>query len=261
MKKALSAILLYAAALTPIGVWAQPVRVVTETTPYVFMLGDKIAGPATEIMEKTLQLAGIKDYSLNMYPWARAYDMALKEPNVLIYLIARTPEREPQFHWVGELLQVRYYLYKLKERSDISASSLDAARNMVIGVMRDDLRHQYLQKQGFSRLVVSAQTAENFAQLVNRKVDLVPLSESGAAAQCQNTRFDCSALEKVLLLDDMTTGVYMAYSKSTGPELVARTQAAFEQLRANGTVRRTMEAKPPLAKVSTNTSAGASKTP
>ena len=248
MSKALRSLLLSAAVLAPAYCGAQAVQVVTETTPFVYMQGQKIAGPATEVLHKTLQLAGIKDYSLNMYPWARAYDMALKEPNVLIYLIARTPERDPQFQWVGEFMQIRYHLYKLRDRADVTANSLEGARNYVIGVMRDDLRHQYLQRQGFTRLVVSAQSGENFAQLLNRKVDMVPLSESGASVQCQGTGFDCAGLEKVLALDEMTTGLYMAYSKSTPEALVARTQAAFEKLRANGTVRRTMEPKTTMAK-------------
>ncbi|WP_295956539.1 transporter substrate-binding domain-containing protein [Rhodoferax sp.] len=229
--------------LLPLSPWAQPVQVVTETTPFVYLQDGKIAGPATEVLEKTLQLAGIKDYRLNMYPWARAYDMALNEPNVLIYLVARTPEREPKFQWVGEFLQIRYHLYKLRERANIHASNLDTARSYTIGVMRDDLRHQYLQQQGFTRLVMSAQTSENFAQLLKRKVDMVPLSEAGAEAQCRATSFDCAGLERVLSLDALTTGLYMAYSLATPPAVVQRTQAAFKQLKANGTVQRTMEAK------------------
>ncbi|MEO5795327.1 MAG: transporter substrate-binding domain-containing protein [Rhodoferax sp.] len=232
----------------PLSPWAQTVQVVTETTPFVFMQDGKIAGPATEVLEKTLQLAGIKDYRLNMYPWARAYDMALNEPNVLIYLLGRTPEREAKFQWVGEFMQIRYYLYKLRERVDIRASNLDAARQYTIGVMRDDLRHQYLQQQGFTRLVMSAQTTENFAQLLKRRVDMVPLSEAGAEAQCRATAFDCAGLERVLTLDALTTGVYMAYSLATPSAVVQRTQAAFKQLKANGTVQRTMETKATVSK-------------
>lgn len=254
MKKASFVFLLCAALLGTANTGAQTVRAVTETTAYVYMQGDKIAGPATEILEKTLNNAGIKDYRVSIYPWARAYDMALTEPNVLIYLIARTPEREHLFQWVGEFMQVRYHLYKLRERTDIVANSLDTARKYVIGVMRDDLRHQYLKKQGFSRLVVSAEIQENFAQLVNRQVDLVPLSDSGAARLCREANFDCAGLEKLLPLEETTTGLYMAYSKSTPAALVARTHAAFEQLRANGTVRRVMEAKPAPAKPTAATS-------
>lgn len=197
---------------------------------------------------KTLQLAGIKDYRLNLYPWARAYDMALNEPNVLIYLVARTPEREAKFQWVGEFMQIRYHLYKLRYRADIQVRSLDAARNYTIGVMRDDLRHQYLQQQGFTRLVISAQTTENFAQLLKRKVDMVPLSDAGAEAQCRIAQIDCADLEKVLPLDSLTTGLYMAYSLGTPPALVERTQAAFKQLKTNGTVHRLMETKTTTSK-------------
>ena len=59
---------------------AQPIRAVTETTPYTYLEGGKVVGSATEVVELTLQRAGLKDYSVHLYPWARAYDMALKEP-------------------------------------------------------------------------------------------------------------------------------------------------------------------------------------
>ena len=248
MKTATLGLLLGLAALAPMAGRAQAVHAVTETSAYVAMDGPKVAGPATEVVERTLRDAGIGDFKVGVYPWARAYDMALTEPNVLIYLIARTPEREKQFQWVGELLQVRYFLYKLKQRAEVAAPTLDAARGYVIGVMRDDTRHQYLKKQGFSRLVVSARAGENFLQLVNRQVDLVPLSEAGAASQCAAAAFDCANLEKLLPLEEANSGLYMAYSHNTAPALVARTQAAFEVLRANGTVRRLMEPKPPGGK-------------
>ena len=248
MNSTLGVGLLAWALLVPLGLRAQTVQVVTETTPFVFMQDGKIAGPATDVLEKTLQLAGIKDYRLNMYPWARAYDMALTEPNVLIYLLARTPEREAKFQWVGEFMQIRYHLYKLRERADIRIGNLDTARNYTIGVMRNDLRHQFLQQQGFTRLVVSAQPAENFGQLLKHKVDMVPLSEAGAETHCRGNNFDCTKLERVLPLEGMNAGVYMAYSLTTPKEVVNRTQAAFKQLKANGTVQRLMETKSPAPK-------------
>lgn len=220
---------------------AQTVQVVTEASAYVHMVDGRAAGPATELTEKTLQLAGIKDYRISVYPWARAYEMAQTEPNVLIYMLARTTEREAMFQWVGEYTQIRYSLYKLRARTEVNGSTLAAARNQVVGVMREDLRHQYLRKQGFTRLVLSAGGAENFAQLVNGQVDLIPLSDAGAVNYCREFKVDCNTLEKQLPLDDVNVGLYMAYSKGTPPELVKRTAAAFEQLRANGSVRRLME--------------------
>ncbi len=223
---------------------AQTVRAVTETTPYTFQKGDRVGGPATEVVEKTLQAAGLTDYQIKLYPWARAYDMALKEPGVLIYLIARTAAREQQFKWAGEIMKIQYHLYRLRDRSDVSVKTLADAKNYTIGVMRDDVRQQYLQSRGFQRLAVSAQWIDNFNKLVKRQVDLVPLTEDDASSLCAEAHFDCAGLERVLTLDEASTGLYMAYSAATADNTVQRTRAAFDKLKADGTVRRIMERKP-----------------
>lgn len=236
--------LLLTGAVVPGAADAGTIRAVTETTPYTFQKGERVEGPATEVVEKTLQAAGLPDYVIKLYPWARAYDMALKEPDVLIYLIARTPAREQQFKWAGEIMKIQYHLYRLKDRSDISVKTLADAQRFTIGVMRDDVRQQYLQSKGFHRLTVSAQWIDNFNKLVKRQVDLVPLTEDDASRLCVEARFDCAGLERVLTLDEASTGLYMAYSTSTADSTVQRTRTAFDKLKADGTVRRIMEKRP-----------------
>ncbi len=236
--------LILSALLVAVGVQAQTIRAVTETTPYTFQKGDRVGGPATEVVEKTLQAAGLTDYQVKLYPWARAYDMALKEPGVLIYLIARTTAREQQFQWAGEIMKIQYHLYRLRDRSDISVKTLADAKNYTIGVMREDVRQQYLQSKGFHRLAVSAQWIDNFNKLIKRQVDLVPLTEDDANSLCAEAHFDCAGLERVLTLDEASTGLYMAYSASTADSTVQKTRSAFDKLKADGTVRRIMEKKP-----------------
>lgn len=229
-------------ALWCLAATAQTVRPVTEATPYTYLRDGKVAGPATEIVEATLQRAGFADFKVQIYPWARAYDMALNEPNVLIFLIARTPAREPLFKWVGEFMKMEYHLYKLKDRADVVVSRLDDARRYTVGTMRDDLRHHYLQSKGFTRLVVSAQNMDNFRKLINRKVQLIPLPENDALQLCRDTGFDCNQLEKVHTLDELTAALYMAYSPSTDDTTVERTRKAFDELKAEGRVREVMNA-------------------
>jgi len=110
-------------------------------------------------------------------------------------------------------------------------------------VMRDDVRQQYLQAQGFTKLVVSAQNADNFKKLLNRQVQLVPMPESDAAALCREAQIDFARLQKVHTLDALSMGIYMAYSLATADQIVARTRAAFDKLKADGTVARLMNAK------------------
>jgi polar amino acid transport system substrate-binding protein len=220
---------------------AQPLQVVTEATPYSYLQGDQLAGPATEVVRAALQRAGLDDYRAGLYPWARAYDLALKEPNVLIYLIARTPAREAQFKWAGEFMKMEYHLYKLRDRQDVAVRRLEDARRYSVGVIRDDLRHQYLRGKGFGKLVVSAQNIDNFRKLLARQIQLIPLPDADAAQLCREAQFDCAQLEKVLTLDELSTGLYMAFSHATDDATVRRVRQSFDGLKAEGMVQRLME--------------------
>jgi len=241
MKKWLCAMWLACATLSPLA--AQTILAVTEHTPYTYVMDGKVVGTATEVVELTLQRAGLKDYRVSLYPWARAYDMAQTKPNVLIYLIARTKAREQQFQWAGEIMKIQYHLYRLKHRP-LAITDLESAKRFTIGVMRDDVRQQYLQAKGFGRLVISAQSGDNFRKLLSGQVDLVPLTTDDASSLCKETGFDCAGLERVMTLDEASTGLYMAYSRATPDAVVQRTRRAFEQIKAEGQVKRIMERAP-----------------
>jgi polar amino acid transport system substrate-binding protein len=225
------------------GACAQTIQAVTETSAFTYAQNGKVGGPASQIVQTTLQRAGLNN-RFALYPWARAYDMALQEPNVLIYLIARTPAREAQFKWAGEFMRIEYHFYKLRDQAQIVVRNLQDAKNYTVGVMRDDVRHEYLQSQGFTKLVVSAQYNENFKKLINRQVQLLPMPEQDTQLLCAEAHFDCAGLEKVYTLDALSVGLYMAYSNATADDVVARTRAEFNKLKADGTVARLMNAKP-----------------
>jgi len=225
------AILLIAAAN---GAAAQSLQVVTEDTSYTYLENGGVGGPATHIVRAVLERAGIRDYRLDLYPWARAYEMATSQANVLIYLIARTPERERRFKWAAELMQIRYHLYRLADRGDVEVATLDDARRYTTGVVRQDVRQQYLRRKGFRQLIVSPNNEENFRKLLTGRIDLIPLPASDLAQLCEKARFDCSRLQRVLTLDELTSGLYMAFSNATADQLVTRVGEAYRELRDEG---------------------------
>ncbi|MEF7615161.1 transporter substrate-binding domain-containing protein [Aquincola sp. MAHUQ-54] len=236
-----SALVLAAGCQAPGAAQAQTIHAVTEATAYARLEGGQVKGPAPRIVEAVLREAGFRDHRMSLYPWARAYDMALHEPDVLIFLLARTPEREKQFQWVGEFRQVAYHFYKLKERTDVRVDTLDDAKHYTIGVSRDDVRHQYLRAKGFPKLVVSPSNLDSFRSLLQGQVQLLPISDDNAAGLCAQTGFDCTRLERAFTLDDLTVGLYLAFSASTPDSHVQRTRRAFERVRASGLVRRLMQ--------------------
>ncbi len=220
---------------------AAPLRVVTEETAYSYLQDGRVAGSASEVVEATLARAGLDDAQIALYPWARAYDIALSEPNVLIYLIARTPEREALFRWVGEIMRIDYHFYKLRQRVDIRVPALEAAKAYRIGVLRDDVRHQYLKAQGFQKIVVTAHNSDNFKRLLNGQVDLVPMPERDIVALCAASGVAPDTVERVFT-PNTATRLYMALSRQTDEQTSQRLRASFDQLRAEGVVARLMGA-------------------
>ena len=86
----------------------------TERSPFTEPVDDQPwRGEATRFTEAVLQRAGI-GYELQYLPWRRAYRYVSSEPGVLIYPLARSEPREESFQWVGQLIPVNYYLFRLK---------------------------------------------------------------------------------------------------------------------------------------------------
>lgn len=227
-------------ALIALQSHADGVVVVAEDSSYAYLRGGRLSGPGTQIVERTLKDAVLDDYRIQLYPWARAYEKALREPNVLIFPIIRTSAREPLFKWVGEIAQAKTRLYRLHEHRDIRPSDLSDAKRYSVGVVRDDSRQLYLQAQGFARLVVSTTNRDSFQKLLNHQIQLLPMSEREARSLSDEAQVDFSRLEAVGTLDELPASIYMAFSQDTPDEIVARARTAFERLKASGEIDRLM---------------------
>ncbi|WP_339492688.1 MULTISPECIES: substrate-binding periplasmic protein [unclassified Pseudomonas] len=219
---------------------AETIEVVTEDSLYAYLHDDKVVGPGSRIAEETLKNAQLTDYSLTLYPWARAYEKALHEPNVLIFPLDRTPAREQLFKWVGEIHRVASRLYKLRDSEGIAVNNLEDAKQYSIGVVRNDAKQIYLQQRGFTRLVISSNYHDNFQKLLNRQIQLLPMPENTARLMSKDAKVDFTSLEEVYTLDEQPHRVHLAFSLSTPDEVVAKAQRAFEQLKASGEVARIM---------------------
>lgn len=219
---------------------AQTLKIVTETADGIYLENGKVSGPFTQVVELALQRANLRDYRLSIYPWARSYQIALHEPNVLIYLLVRTPAREAKFKWVAELTRSQVSFYKLKKRRDIVFTNIEQAKRYTVGTIREDFRHQYLLQQGFSRLALSAEMAENFRQLLVGKVDLLLLNDDDVEHLCITAEFDCAELERQLAVKDLQLGSYLAASKNTPDSVVQRIADAFKLIKADGSLQKIM---------------------
>jgi polar amino acid transport system substrate-binding protein len=217
----------------------ETIRVVTESwRPYNYEENGIAKGPSSELVRKVLDKAGIQ-YKIRVYPWARAYKIALEEKNVLIYTIARTPERESLFKWVRPIAEPdNTYLYKLSNRKDIIINTLDDAKKYQIGIIKESMYHQFLIKKGFTdNLQIVPQQQQNYKKLLINRIDLLAQGERNLQEELKKKHYKDAniQIEKAFMLFQYP--YYMAFSKSTSDEVVEKVRTAFDQLEKEGALQ------------------------
>ncbi len=212
-------------------------QIVTEDLPpYNYKDGSEVKGVATEVVQALLDELGLQT-DIRVIPWVRAYLMALKQPNVLIFSIVRTPEREALFHWVGKVSTAQSYLFKLATRQDIQLTSLDDARPYRIATWREDVREQYFVSQGFVRgkqLDSSGSPKQNIQKLMKRRIDLVAASDLSFYYLLRQLNYDSRQFAKAFKLEAVSLPFYIALSKKTDPALVETFKNALNSLKKKG---------------------------
>lgn len=216
------------------------IEVVTEEMPpYNMTENGKVTGFSTDIVRAVMKEAGI-DAPIQVMPWARAYDRALSVPNVLIYSIARTPEREALFEWVGPIAPTNWYIYSLAERP-VTLHSLEDARGQKIATVNMDVGQQFLLSRGFkmgTELQSTSRYENNYRMLKIEHVGLWISNELNAIyLMRQNGDDPDKALVRSLPLPELSSpeGLSLAFSKGTSPAIVERFRQALQTVRRNGT--------------------------
>jgi len=216
---------------------AQAVRVVTEHfPPYNFELNKQAQGLATEVVQAVLQQLNL-DVDIEFYPWARAYELAKTEKNVLIYSIARVSEREKLFKWAGAIAPFSTSFYKLKANKDIKLTSLEQAKQYDIGVTLNSAVVTYLQRHQFPHLKIRPTGALNIRLLANNRIDLIAYDEASFSYALKKEGLNSELFEKVYELDRLTDRsryLYMAFSLNSDEALVEDFSNALLAIKANG---------------------------
>lgn len=218
---------------------AAGITVVTEELPpYNMTVDGKLTGMGTEVVEAVLKEAG-EEARIQSMPWARAYDIALNAENVLIYSIARTPQRETLFKWVGIIAPTRWFLFSLPG-THFDLNSLEDARRYQIATVKEDVGEQYLIDNGFAigrNLQSSNRYEHNYNKLKAGRVDLWISNELNAhyLVRKASGNPDEAAVPQ-LKLDDLggANGLCMAFSRNTPDDVVERFKQALERVREDG---------------------------
>lgn len=195
-------------------------------------------------LETARQLAKANGDTLDVrfLPWARAYQMAETTPGLMIFCLARTPQREAQFGWIGEIAPNDVTVWRLATRQEVRARNLEEARVWQLGATAGDVKMQYLLQQGFvpgQNLQESSDDLSNIRKLFARRIDLLPFSNHIVLRyRSAQAGLDSRLLQPAFTLPGLSQPLYLAFSPGTPATQLARYQASFRQLQSRGWIQR-----------------------
>ncbi|ROM77483.1 amino acid ABC transporter substrate-binding protein [Pseudomonas brassicacearum] len=195
-----------------------------------FAQDENINGIAVDIVREIFKRADIS-YSLTLrFPWERIYKLALENPGYGVFVMARLPEREKLFKWVGPIGPDDWIMLA-KTDSKITLDSLEQARKYRIGAYKGDAIAETLAKQGLKPIVV-LRDQDNARKLVNGQIDLWATGDP--AGRYLARQEGVNDLKTVLRFN--SAELYLALNKDVSDDVVARLQAALDELRKEGAV-------------------------
>ncbi len=213
--------------------WADGLTLTTENAPpfnYSDDDGKTIVGSATETVHELFKRSKIP-YTIEMYPWVRAIEMARANKSTCVYSTTRTEEREKNFQWVGPVAPNNWVLFGRAD-STISIASLDDAKKYKLGGYRGDAVTLYLEGQKFT-IDEAINDEQNAKKLDAGRIELWATgSQIGPFVAAKvNVRIKP-------LLNFKKTELYLACNLSVAPQTIATLNATLQAMAKDGTTEK-----------------------
>ncbi len=171
--------------------------VVTEDLPPLnYLENGTLKGHHTYLVQALLKLANI-DYSTAILPWARSYQIAQTQPNVLIYTINHTHARHEKFQWIAEFptkLSINYYALASSEFQNLTLSELKKLR---IGTEYNTANDEYVTSNGFLNISRVSHIRQTIGMLDRNRIDIVIASPGQVEEAAKEQGIKLSKLSNV----------------------------------------------------------------
>lgn len=218
------------------SVAAADLRVLTEENPPLNFLKDgEVTGLATEVVREIARRTGSAD-GIRLVAWQEGYQALLEQPGVALYATVMTAQRKPLAQWVGPLASVETSLYALRGSSLRIANLEDAKNAGTIATVAGYYSEQLLRAEGFANTRSYPDRTASVRQLLDGKVQLVASANTELPAALARAGATMHDVQNVFTLS--TDLAYIAFSRGTSPQLVARWQAALDNMKRDGTFAR-----------------------
>jgi polar amino acid transport system substrate-binding protein len=198
--------------------------------PLCGLVEGKPTGIAVDILtEATNYGAPTFIFEMNV-PWTRAQRLLQNTDGSLHAIIpfSRTPQREQNFKWIGELIKTQYHFYSYGRQGPVE--SLEEAKKILIGVVSSHAIIPLLEQAGISRLDKALDAEQNARKLFAKRFDTIAESDFIAKYNWQKIGRKPSEMLEGMNVGDITR-VYIAAALHFPDDTANRIENALQKMR------------------------------
>ncbi|KTF17848.1 hypothetical protein ATS75_00025 [Pseudoalteromonas sp. H105] len=189
----------------------------------------ELSGFVTEIV-KQLQKQLQNDTSIEVMPEARAIRTLDTSPNVIMFSLSRSEERENKYHWLAHVITKRWIFFSRFDSSHEASTLSHIVSSRTVGVIHGDIRERWLQKQNTSNLISILDYNNAVEMLMRDRFDFLFYESFGVFSTLKKLGYSSDMVKSELVARE--SDVYIVMSKSIDDSaLVLEIQNQFSILK------------------------------
>ncbi|MES2264965.1 MAG: transporter substrate-binding domain-containing protein [Pseudomonadota bacterium] len=188
------------------------------------------AGMACEIVKEMARRVGYTG-TFETYPLARALVMAANSPGILLAPVGRVAARENLYSWQVAIFEDDFVAVTRRDAA-IDITSIEALRELNIGVVRDGAAAHLAKEKDLSHLSLVANDDTNAKKLHAGRIDAWISTWNGIRAAQRAGGFGIDSLRRGVVLARVKA--YLVSSRDLPPAVVAPWKAAFDEMVRDG---------------------------
>lgn len=186
---------------------------------------------AVDLTRMILKLTSTSQ-NIEVLPWPRAYHIAITQPNILLFTVTRTSEREKIFTLLGPIAngEIAIYMRNTYDRSKVTLQSLK--NELSIATHRGTAFQKILEKKGFQKIIAVNSSVNAVKMLMSGRADAICDDDLAIDEIFRQAGYYSKPFSKVMLL--ASDSLYFAFSKGTDMQIITKWKTAFEEIKRNG---------------------------
>ncbi|MCW9034399.1 MAG: transporter substrate-binding domain-containing protein [Rhodospirillales bacterium] len=209
------------------------IKVVTSHfPPHSYIENGQIKGVAVDRIKRAFKKLEISP-EIAIYPWPRAYSIAEKTPNTLIFSMARNEKREDLFKWIGKTTGFNVHVFRKADRNDIEIKSFnDLGKYKFVGLL-NDVKTNYLKSHGFNVNGIRSEEL-GISMLLRGRADLMASDWSSMEYRLNKFGITKDKLVSVFFMEELSKPLYAAFNRETNDRIVEKFREALRQTEDDG---------------------------